>query len=99
MSGPSLSVARHARSLEQRFYVLVKGQALLIGGGRQFADINSADVPLVLSGRLVLSRSRQRGHGKSKQNNGGVTIHIMWRNLNLSADESKRNLFFASAVV
>jgi hypothetical protein len=71
MFGLVLPVARHARSLEDRLYVLVKGQVLLAGGGGQFADIDPADVPLV-----VLRKSRQSGHGHSKQYRCGGSVHI-----------------------
>jgi hypothetical protein len=54
-------VARQARSLEERLNVLVKGQVLLVGGRGKFADINAADVPLV-----VLRKSRQSSCGNSK---------------------------------
>jgi len=57
--GLLFSVASDAGRLEKRLDILVIGQALLIGGGRQLADIDFADVPFVLRG------SRQGGHGNS----------------------------------
>jgi hypothetical protein len=56
-----VSMARQAGSLEERLDVFIKGQLLFIGGRGQLADIDSADVPLV-----VLRQDRQGGDGHAK---------------------------------
>jgi hypothetical protein len=87
MFGLVLPVARHARSLEEGLNVLGKSQVLLIGGRGQFADIDSADVPLV-----VLRQSRQSDHGHSKQYRCGGSVHIV-RELVIFQPEKASKIF------
>jgi hypothetical protein len=70
--GLVLAVTSNAGSLQHRLDVFVKCQILCIGGGRQLADINPADVPLI----MLLRGRRQAGERESKNEKCGATLHI-----------------------
>jgi hypothetical protein len=76
LSRPLFAVATHAGGLEKGENILVKRNALLIRSGRKFADINLADVPIVL--RRTLSRGRKSGQQQSEsgQSDGMFHFHI-----------------------
>ena len=63
------AVATNAGSLKNRANVIGKSDALFVGHGRQFAEVELVDVPLVLG----FKRIAEQGH--AKQNNWICTFH------------------------
>jgi hypothetical protein len=74
LPGPLLSVTTHAGSLEKWQNIFVKREALLIRNGRKFADIDFADVPVVL--RRILGGGRKSSQQQSESGQSDCRSHI-----------------------